>query len=129
MNTATTLEEEKTAVAMSPAKNRSTLAKIPTQAVSLLNVLLRSMTMEIIKAAISSALRPAVAVARNKGMPKKGKAAAIGDQILLVFLSPRYKPKNITQNKAMIVTSMRLMTFRVAETPIFVLKSTTSQLS
>jgi hypothetical protein len=44
------------------------------------------MTIEIIKAAINSVLRPAVAVARKKGMPKKGRAVAISDQILLVFL-------------------------------------------
>lgn len=114
MNIATNLEEEKTAVAMSPAKNRSTLATIPTYAFNLLKVLLRNMMMENNKAAINSELRPAVDVARKIGIPKKGKAVAISDQILPASLSPKYRPRDIAQNNTIIAKSMRLMTFKLA---------------
>ncbi len=53
-------------------------------------------------------------VARKVGIPKKGKAVAISDQILLAFLSPWYRPRDIAQNNAIIVMSMRLMTFKLA---------------
>ena len=80
-------EEKKMAVAMSPAKNRSTLATIPTYAVGLLKILLRSITAEIISPAIKSVLRPAVLVMRKTSIPKNGRDVAINDQILLVLLS------------------------------------------
>ena len=50
----------KTVVPMSPAKNKSALATIPTKAAILLKMLLPSMTAENISPPISKPLRPAV---------------------------------------------------------------------
>jgi len=85
MRTATIVEGELSVVPKSPA-NKSTLDRIPTKAVTLPKILLRSMTNEITSPAPITPLRPAILVAIKTPIPRNGMTAATIDQILLVRL-------------------------------------------